>query len=127
MTNCFCVTPSRKARRTSPGKKCNGTDAQKNAPVSLPWRIAITQAGWQAIRPLARIVFEFIAKMLRVVRIFLALGIRIRNRRVARQRLDAESVCGVEIEILLEAVCIKEIIAHPSRGKSGQLARIEIQ
>src|ERR1700688_4257468 len=44
-----------------------------------------------------------------------------------RQRFDAESVRSVEIEILLESVRVKEIIAHPSCGKRGQLARIKVE
>ena len=46
---------------------------------------------------------------------------------MSRKRLDTESVRSVEIEILLEAVRIEKVIAHPTRRKSRQLARIEIE
>src|SRR5260370_17295675 len=127
MTNCFSAMPSRKASRKNPGNRSSGTEVQQKYDALLRRRITIAQARWQTIRALAGIVFKLIAKMLRIVGILFASGIRIGQRRMPRQRLDAESVGSVEIEILLEAVRVEKVIAHPSCGKRGQIARVEIQ
>ena len=83
-------------------------------------RIAIAQTRRHPVRTLTRVVFELIAKMLRIIWIFFASGIRVRQSRMSRKRLDAESIRSVEIEILLEAVRIEKVIAHPPGGKRRQ-------
>ena len=44
-----------------------------------------------------------------------------------RKGFDTEGIRRVEIEILLEAVGIEKVIAHPTGWKRRQLARIEIE
>src|SRR5208283_4866596 len=43
------------------------------------------------------------------------------------KRLHSESICRIEIEVLLETVGIEEIIAHPVRGKLWQVSRIKFE
>src|SRR5271163_4491365 len=44
-----------------------------------------------------------------------------------RERLDGEAVCGVKVEIFFEAVGVEEIIADPSGGERGEVARVEVE
>src|SRR5271154_2461912 len=76
-------------------------------------RVAINQAGRQTVRPRPRVVLKLVPKMLRIVGIFFPRRIRVGNQGVPRERLDGKSVRRVKIEILLEAVGVEKIIAHP--------------
>src|SRR5260370_12186657 len=65
--------------------------------------------------------------MIRISGIVFPLGIRIRQQRMPRQRLNRKCMGSVEIEILFKTVGVKEIIANPSGWHSGELPRIKIK
>src|SRR5260370_1301490 len=65
--------------------------------------------------------------MFRITRKVFPLGIRIWQQRMARERFDGKRVRRVKIEILFEAIGVKEIIANPSSWQRRKLPRIKIK
>jgi len=65
--------------------------------------------------------------MFRIDGILFSFRIWIWQQGMMRERLDGKGVRRVEIEILFEAVGVKEVIANPSGRHRGKLPRIEIK
>jgi len=81
----------------------------------------------QLPRTRARVVFELVAEVLSVHGILPTGRIRIRLQAVLRKRLNRERMRGIEVQVLLETVGEKEIVAHPPGGKRWQSPGIEVQ
>src|ERR1700674_685003 len=96
-------------------------------PSILLVRIRVAQSFRHAPGTRAGIVFELVAQMVGVHRIFLAVRIGISDQSMFGKRFHRESIRSVEIKIFLEAIGIEEIIANPTSGKRGKRGGIEFE
>src|SRR6266571_3303586 len=103
------------------GKQSCGKASSMNCSASVRGRVLITQAWRHTLRTRPRVVLQLVAQMFRI------LGIRIRQQGMPWERLHGKGVRRVEVEILLEAVGVEEIIANPSAWHRGKLLRIKIK
>src|SRR5205823_11705413 len=123
-TSWFSAKPLPKAPRSAPGFLCYGIEG---IPSARRIGVLIAQARRHAVGACARVVLQLILQVLRVARVVLPFRVWIRQRCVPRQRFNGERVRRVEIQILLEAIRIEKVIAHPPSGKRGKRLRIEIE
>ena len=76
---------------------------------------------------MAGVVFEKIIHMRVVERERFFRRVRIVAHAEERQRRDEVSLGGVEVHVFFVAVGRKEIVAHPSPRKRGQMRRVEVE
>src|SRR2546426_10003037 len=108
-------------------KQSCGKASAMNCSASVRGRVLVTQAWRHALRTRPRVVLQLVAQMFRIGGIVSSLGIRIRQQGMPWERLHGKGVRRVEVEILLEAVGVEEIIANPSAWHRGKLLRIKIK